>query len=249
MAVLWQKIDNGVSYEVRAAGQTRRLYTNGVFHSQYNPNKLLTGGVWDLLMLPAFFYPVGHIKRVLVLGVGGGAVIHQLQRYVRPRHIDGVELSATHLHVAKKYFEVRKSDATLHQADAREWARKYRGPRFDMIIDDLFGEQDGEPVRAVAASATWVRQLLRLLTPEGLIVSNFISRKELKTSAYIQNPLIRQRFSKAFVVSHALEENTVAAFLRRNTACKEFAMHLSAEPALYRAWRSGRLCTGPRVMR
>ena len=55
MAILWQKKIKNTQYEVRSAGQTRRLYTDGVFHSQFNPNRAITGGVWDLLMLPTFF--------------------------------------------------------------------------------------------------------------------------------------------------------------------------------------------------
>ena len=45
MAILWQKIIKNTQYEVRSAGQTRRLYTDGVFHSQFNPQRAITGGV------------------------------------------------------------------------------------------------------------------------------------------------------------------------------------------------------------
>ena len=62
MAILWSRQIAGVNYQVRTAGQTRRLYTDGVFHSQYHPGRMYTGGVWDLLMMPALFYGSGHIK-------------------------------------------------------------------------------------------------------------------------------------------------------------------------------------------
>ena len=71
MAVLFEKVANGRVYQVRSAGNSRRLYTDGVFHSQYNPNHIITGSVWDLLFLPSQFYAKGALKRVLVLGVGG----------------------------------------------------------------------------------------------------------------------------------------------------------------------------------
>ncbi len=80
MAIVWSKKVAETRYEVRSAGSPLRLYTDGVFHSQYNPEQLLTGHVWDLLMLPAFFYPKNTIKRVLVLGVGGGAVVAYVTR-------------------------------------------------------------------------------------------------------------------------------------------------------------------------
>ena len=52
MALLWERRVEGTLYQVRSAGRTRRLYTNGVFHSQYNPVRPVTGSVWDLLLLP-----------------------------------------------------------------------------------------------------------------------------------------------------------------------------------------------------
>jgi len=45
MAIIWQKNIDGTKYEVRAAGKTRRLYTNGVCHSEFNPDKLVTGSI------------------------------------------------------------------------------------------------------------------------------------------------------------------------------------------------------------
>ena len=72
MALLWEKRAGGVCYQVRTAGNTVRLYTNGVLHTQYNPTRLLTGSVWDLLLLGALFVPRERMRRVLLLGVGGG---------------------------------------------------------------------------------------------------------------------------------------------------------------------------------
>ena len=53
MAIVWQRKIKGRDYQVRSAGKSLRLYTEGVFHTQYNPDHLLSGGIWDLLALPA----------------------------------------------------------------------------------------------------------------------------------------------------------------------------------------------------
>jgi hypothetical protein len=81
MAIIWAKCVSGVNYEVRSVENSLRLYTDGVFHSQYNSRQILTGHVWDLLLLPAFFYPKKKIKRILVMGVAGGAVLHMLRHF------------------------------------------------------------------------------------------------------------------------------------------------------------------------
>jgi hypothetical protein len=99
MTIVWQKQSGGCLYEVRSAGRSLRLYTDGVFHTQYNSDNPLTGHIWDLLMLPAFFYEPNAINRVLVLGVGGGASIQLIKQFVGPETIVGVELNPTHIYV------------------------------------------------------------------------------------------------------------------------------------------------------
>ncbi len=213
MAILWTAEIDGTRYEVRSAGATRRLYTAGVFHSQFNPNNPVTGSVWDLLLLPLFFYPEGRIRRVLVLGVGGGAVIRQLRHFTTTEQIVGVELNSVHLELAERFFGVSGSETALHQADAAAWVEHYRGPPFDLIVDDLFGESAGEPVRAIPADPTWFAALSRLLTPEGAIVMNFASETDLRRCGYFHDPATRERFVSAFLFTTPLYENAVAAFL------------------------------------
>lgn len=183
MALLWEKRVAGDHYQVRSHGASVRLYSNGVFHSQWNPRDPIKGSLWELLLLPAFFLPPGRIRSVLVLGVGGGAVIRLLQQFVQPQQITGVDLDPRHLFVARRYFGVR--DAELVCADAREFVASRRGhPGFDLIIDDLFGHSRGEAVRAVAADGHWCAALLKCLEPGGLLVANFATRKEMLASGW-----------------------------------------------------------------
>ena len=217
------------------AGNTRRLYTDGVFHSQYNPDHPVTGGVWDILFLPALFYPEKSIKRVLLLGVGGGAAIHLLNKYIEPDEIIGVELNPVHISVAKRFFAIDKASAKLIQADAIKWLNEYQGPGFDMIIDDLFGEKDGEPVRVAKANKQWMSLLHQHLNPEGLLVMNFIDPKDLKNSAALSYRKITGLFSSIFQFTLSHYVNAVGAFLKipatsqqlRNTIKKNKALSSS----------------------
>jgi len=139
-----------------------RLYKNKVFHSQWNDNRPLSGGVWDLLFLPALFLPADSVKRILLLGVGGGAVIRQYLSFLSVEQIVGVE---------------------LQQADAIQWVNSYRGPNFDIIIEDLFTEKAGEAVRVVEASEQWYRSLRKLLRPSGALIINFEDPAQLRASS------------------------------------------------------------------
>jgi len=241
MAILWQKKVAGTTYEVRSAGRTRRLYTDGVFHSQYNPERPVTGSIWDLLLLPAYFYPKGTIKRILVLGVGGGAVIQQFQHFLKPEKITGVELNTNHLYIARHYFGVRHSNITLIHADAIEWVKEYQGERFDLIVDDLFGEQGGEPVRAINANLQWFRLLSRMLSKEGALVTNFVSSRELKQCSYFKDKEMRGKFKSAFKLSAPAYENAIGVFLKVAGSTLVLKKHLIQIPELNPNLKSCRL--------
>ncbi len=240
MAILWSKQEGGTRYEVRSAGNSRRLYTNGVFHSQYNPIQPVTGSVWDLLMLPAFFSPQ-QLRRVLVLGVGGGAVIRQLNDFLSPERIVGVELNPVHLHVARTFFGVEAENVELHEDDAIAWVRRYRGPGFDLIIDDLFSDNDGDPQRAIAARSAWMRLLRKRLSPQGTLVINFGSMRELKSCAWFDDETIHGQFPGAFQLTTPLYENAIGAFLRQPATLSDLRRNLSVRPMLDRAKKSCRL--------
>ena len=228
MAVLWQKCVQDTQYEVRTAGHTRRLYTDGVFHSQYNPERPLTHGVWDLLMLPALYYPVGKIRRVLVLGVGGGAVIQLLHHFVEPDDVVGIELDPVHLNIAKRFFGINPKVASLHQADAIQWLRKYKGPGFDMIIDDLFMENDGEPQRVVPLDISWCSLLHKHVTQDGVVVVNSMSAIELRESAFLSNSRLAKQYPTKIQLSLPIYENAIGAFFKTETSGKELNHRLAA---------------------
>ncbi|WP_237055883.1 spermidine synthase [Microbulbifer sediminum] len=182
MALLWEHREGDNHYQVRTHGASVRLYTNGVFHSQWNPRDPLRGSLWELLLLPVFFRDRRQIRSVLVLGVGGGAVIRLLQRFVGPELIVGVDLDPVHLEVARNYFGA--GDAELVCGDARSHVAGRAGDQYDLIIDDLFGHVDGEARRTVRADGDWCRRLLGLLSPAGIMVGNFGSRREMLDSGW-----------------------------------------------------------------
>lgn len=229
MAVIWQKRVDGKTYEVRAAGQTRRLYTDGVFHSQYNPKRSLTGNVWDLLSLPSFFLEPTQLQRVLVLGVGGGTVIRQLRRWFPDIQVTGIELCPTHLHIARRFFDLEEDGVTLIEADAIDWLQTYDGEPFDLIVDDLFFEEDGEPCRAVMANRDWMRTLVAALSPHGMLSMNFISSTDLRACAVFHNKALQARFQNVYRFMTPLYENNIGVFLSRGCPLNQWRQRVTRQ--------------------
>lgn len=241
MAILWRYRDGDRQYEVRSAGRTRRLYTNGVFHSQYNPARPVTGNIWDLFLLAGLCLPAGAVRRVLMLGVGGGAAIRLLREHLHPEHIVGVDLDAVHLAIARRFFDVRGRDVELISAEAGAWLDAYRGPRFDLIIDDLFDGGDGGARRAVDVDARWADRLTRHLNERGALAVNFTSTQELNRSALMTTRRMRRRFARVLALKTPQNENTVAVLTRVPLVATILRQRLRTLPALARAEHAGRL--------
>lgn len=204
MALLWKKQHGDTSYEVRSAGGSIRLYSNGVFHSQWNPRNVIANALWDLLVVPAFFHAPGRPKRVLVLGLGGGAAVLQLRALFQPSQITCIELDAVHLKIAKRWFGLRDASIELCHADAQKWLSEYTGPPFDYIIDDLFGHFTGEAMRSVAVDSQWANTLCSHLSEEGILVVNFSDVRELARATVPISAASSYRSRKNKIARHSL---------------------------------------------
>ena len=185
MSVLWQSERDGTRYSVRRHGASVRLYSNGVFHSQWNPDRPFAGGVWDCLSLPALYRSPESLRRILLLGVGGGAVIRQLEQLVPFESLTAIEIDPVHIEVARRWFGVGDGRVALHEADAVAWLRRWCEEPYDLVVDDLFGHADGEPVRAHPLTPDWVSLLREATRPEGLLVINCVEPAELEAAAAV----------------------------------------------------------------
>jgi len=221
VAILWERSIAGHHYQVRQAGHTRRLYTDNIFHTQYRPDRVLGGGYWDLLSLPALMAPEHSIKRVLLLGVGGGAAIHSVRALVEPELIVGVELNPVHVLIMKKFFGLGKrgqsplrktkgSDPFFVIMDARDFIRDYKGEKFDLIIEDLYFERNGGAIRAIVMDAAWMKALRRCLAADGMLVCNFSDQREFRAASKLEF-----NWQSMFALTLPAYENCIGVFTRR----------------------------------
>ncbi len=229
MALLWQKEVTGICYQVRSAGNSLRLYTNGAFHSQHNRKQLFTGAIWDMLSLPALFQPLGLSRlslhpRVLVLGVGGGTVIHQLHALISPRHITGVEIDPVHLHIAVKFFKLNYPELDLVQADAINFVSQHRR-RYDLIVDDVFLHADqGEPARPAPMNLNWIRKCQRRLGPTGMLVQNHLTSRGARLFFRSHADHIMNSFQSVLLFENEGFENGVLAYYPQNALTRREAL-------------------------
>ncbi|MDE3230810.1 MAG: methyltransferase domain-containing protein [Chloroflexota bacterium] len=139
--------------------------------------------VWDALL------PRRQPASALILGLGGGALAQLMTRRWGPLPIVGVERDPAVVHLARREFGL---DGLPHlhivTADAFAWVAAC-DERFDAICVDLYVA--GKLAHGVL-SAAFLRDLRRLLTPQGEVTFN------LWRSAFLSDQL--RRIERAFAI-------------------------------------------------
>ncbi len=239
MALLWEREQGGRRYEIRSAGNTVRLYRDGVLHTQYNPKRTLTLGVWDLLLMPAFALPRPP-RRVLLLGVGGGAALHLYRRFFPDAGFVAVDLDPLHLELARRFFLLDGVGVRLVEADARDWMRGgAEGFEFDVVIDDVFAEDRRGPQRVFEADAAWFEELSAPLSADGVLVMNFVSMSSLVRCAWMRRTAIRRALPGGLALRMPHYANAVAALYRQRLDAAALRRAVLANVELARLIRSG----------
>ena len=239
MAVIYSKQQGQDHYEVRSAGASVRLYSNGVLHSQYNPSHLISGAIWDLLVLPGFF--LKHPPRnILVLGLGGGTVVHLMRYFFPDCNITCVEREALHIKIAKRFFKLPK-DVTVIHCDAYEALANIE-EKFDWVLDDVFQHTTGEPEREVTFDDV-LSLYNRVLTPNAVLSMNTIGAQQLKSVKSVKS-----NFDHSYVLRHPLYDNAIVSLCKNGRSKAEFFEALSLHKALDNRRKTCRLQVSMRAL-
>lgn len=237
MAVLYSKKMDGHHYQVRNAGQSIRLYSNGVLHSQYNPRQPINGAIWDLLLLPGFLLNTPP-KNILLLGLGGGTLVHLIRRFFPDAHMTSIELDKQHIAIAKKWFKLPQKNVTLIEGDAYEFMRNTKNS-FDWIVDDVFQHINGEPERGTDI-ASLLPLYKRCMKDRSLLSLNVIGSQQKR-----QFNEIKSKFYMAYELRHPLYSNQILNVLQGSSEKplnkKTFALRLSVFKELDESYKTCKL--------
>lgn len=118
------------------------------------------------------------LNSILVLGVAGGTVIHELHRLCPQAKITGVDIDQAMLNIGRKYFGLNAvRELTLVKADAKDFAKAALKKKavYDLIIVDLF---IGRNIADFVAQKSFISQLKSLLKPAGILLINYLRELE-----------------------------------------------------------------------
>jgi len=156
--------------QVVERGGARRLYLNeGVaVHSVYRRDTVLTGGLWDaLLVIPALLDR--EPRSLAVLGNAGGTVARAYGVFWPEVEIDGVEIDPAVSDVGLRLFGMGENQRLrVVDADARPFLRR-TDRRYDLIIVDAYHQPY---VPFYLATREFFELARSRLTPGGVLALN-----------------------------------------------------------------------------
>jgi spermidine synthase len=149
------------------------------------------------MFLSYIFRP--HPERVLIVGLGGGSMIHFLQHYDPKVKVDVAEIDPMIVQVADKYFYVRNGgNINVINTDGSEYLKRAT-EQYDVIYLDAFlkpseeTDSTGVPVRL--KTIMFYKEMQKRLKPDGLAVFNINPHQTIDEDI----ARIREAFAQTYV--------------------------------------------------
>ncbi|HEX5707330.1 MAG TPA: fused MFS/spermidine synthase [Pyrinomonadaceae bacterium] len=207
-------------------GRTVRLKAPEGTFSYFHPERLFTGFSWDsqtasLLLLRT------PVRRVLLLGLGGGTVARQCRALFPRAELTGVEVDARVVETAYEHFGLGAAGVRVEVAPAEEFLRRTRR-RFDAILDDVWTPTPGpKPLLSVR---DWASLAASRLGVGGLYAANVYGRVARAPESRAAVARLAPHFAHLREVRPALGQTTVIAAGQSLLAASEAHARLRALP-------------------
>jgi spermidine synthase len=117
-----------------------------------------------------------HPRRVLLVGLGGGAMVRFLSHHEPQVHVDAVEIDPAVVRLADEYFGVRSGgNVRVHTADAVTFIGS-TADRYDLILMDAFlrpsSDTDATGVPTRLKTEAFLGRVRQALAPGGVVAFN-----------------------------------------------------------------------------
>jgi spermidine synthase len=118
-----------------------------------------------------FFPDLASIKRILIIGLGGGAFYPLIRKYLPLASLDVVEIDEMVVDLARRYFKFQESPKTnIYIDDIRNYIEK-SDQRYDLVLSDPFflGE-----VPIHLRTAEYYQNIKEILNDQGVFSGNIV---------------------------------------------------------------------------
>jgi spermidine synthase len=171
-ATILEERDSTYQYmRVLERGDRRTLELNEgqAVHSVYEPDTVLTDGVWDGYLTAPLTVLDGPPRSMAMLGNAAGTVSRAYGRYFPQTQIDGVEIDGDVTEIGREYFDLgANANLETYTEDARPFLRRI-DRRYDLIGIDAYRQPY---IPFYLATVEFFELARDRLTPGGVVVIN-----------------------------------------------------------------------------
>lgn len=182
--------------EVWASDRAVEFRVAGAVHAWWHRDRFLTGQAWDNLVAAALLRPAGPPRSILMLGLAGGTSLRAIRHLLPDVRLVAVDLDPGIVALARRHMHLDGLRVETHLADAYAWLRAYRGPRFDVVIDDVYQALPHDVARPACGAGEVVQLLRRAVDRDGVAVANLVTGPGHRA--------VQSAFRKAFAARFAL---------------------------------------------
>jgi spermidine synthase len=158
---------------VTEEGHYRWLRADNIWHTQMDLRDPQGRGLPYADYIDLAFVFNRDIRKVLVIGLGGGTVPKRFVRDYPNVVVDAVEIDPAVITIAKRYFYVSEGPRLrIHEADGRQFLRRSK-EKWDLILLDAYY---ADTVPFFLTTKEFFLIVKEHLTPNGMLVNNVVGR-------------------------------------------------------------------------
>lgn len=187
--------------------------------SIYKRNGPLTGLYFDYLLAGPFFISHTNFEKklsALVLGLGTGTFPKQLKHFFPQSSIEGVEIDAKVIDLAKEYFDLRNEEVIVHINDGRVFLKDKTVGKYDLILIDAYHDIT---IPFHMATKEFYSEVKKHLKPDGVLVLNINihSEKDPRLMDYLTQT-VKSVMGKVYRCDLNIDTNSLI-FASENANC------------------------------
>jgi spermidine synthase len=220
-----RRSDKRQRVHVRVTRRGRELRIGGTLASYYRRGHAMTGSVWDGLAAPLAALDARRVRRVLILGLGGGSAARAIRALAPQAAIVGVERERDVIQAAREWLDIDALRLEIVHADALHFLQRDRR-RFDLVLDDVFLASKGAAWKPDWLPEPGLAMAARRLAAGGVLVSNTID----ETAAVVR--ACRRLFPRVFTLRLRDYENAVVMGVTARLTARELRARMAARGLL-----------------
>jgi len=214
---------------VQVGDETQLILNEGVgIHSIYNPDSILTQGPWDYFMIAPYFnnppFTPSQVRKVAIIGLGGGTAVREFTAAYGPIPIDGVEIDNTIVSMGREYFHMNEPNLHVVLQDGRYFLQT-SSQKFDVVAIDAY-QQPYVPFQLTTKE--FFQEVRNHLTPTGVTV---INAGRTNTDFRLVNALaetMHSVFPNVYIIDTARFTNSMVIGTNSPTSLNNFFINAGA---------------------